>query len=168
MSAVIVRKCLGSARCAETLVEDFLIGEHRIAMFALTVQDLVTECLELEKESKNAWNYVLGMLFSDAHTNDIDELGCTMKIATSKLAYVYGCVEELVKRAEKQGHEINSSVDLTLARREIQKINEDAELKFPPVNERMVKESLEAFRRGEHESPEDLLRESQALSSQEH
>jgi hypothetical protein len=159
MTNIVVRRYLGRSRLAEELVEDVLIAEHRSAMFAREVEELVNECIELEKMSKGTWEYVLDLLFSEEQPDDFDELGKSMKTATSKTVEVFGQVGKLIEEAKTQKRAIKNSADFWIARQEMERIQADIEEKFPPLNEQMIQASLEAFKQGEFVTLEDLLRE---------
>jgi hypothetical protein len=162
--SVVVRRYLGRSRLAEELVED-LIVEHRDAMFARDVDELIAECLELEKLSKVTWTYVLEVLFSEEQAGDIDEIGHMMKTASTKILEVFDRVKPLMETVKGLGLAVNDSADFLIAHQVIRKIKDDVENKFPPINEMMVKQSMEAFRRGAYQPAEDLLRESQNQGS---
>src|SRR5438067_1292082 len=153
MNNIVVRKFLGRSRLAEELVEDVLITDHQNAMFARDVEELVAECLELEKMSQETWKYVLGLLFSDEFTNDLGELGGMMNTATSKISYVFGQVQDLLEKAEKQGYPIKEASDFKLAWRAIEQIKNDTKKKFPPLDEKTIRESLETYQRGDYQAP---------------
>jgi len=159
MSNIVLRRFLGRSRLAEELVEDVLIVEHRNAMFAREVEELVIECIELKKMSTSTWEYVLDLLFAEEQPDDIDELGKSMKTASSKILDVFERVETLLVAAQRQNFDIKDAADFRIARREIEQIMADIEEKFPPLNEQMIQASLESFRRGEYSTLEDLLRE---------
>jgi|ERR1043165_4731151 hypothetical protein len=166
MRSVVVKRYLRRSGLAKELADE-LIAEHKTAMIARNVEELVAECLQVEQLCKNSWQYVLGMLFSDEYTNDVDDLGQSMKMATLRLLDTLKGVEQMAEKARELGHTITDATDLSLAYREIERIKEDMERKFPPVNPRMISESLEAYHRGECQSPEELLRESRAEGSTE-
>ena len=159
MINIVVRRYLGRSRLAAELVEDVLIVEHKNAMFVRDVEELVVECIELEKMSKSTWQYVLDCRFSDPQPDDIDEVGKSMKTATSKILDVFGRVAKLVEDAQRQNYTIKDAADFQIARREIEQIIADIEDKFPPLNEQMIQASLEAFKRGEYTTAEELARE---------
>jgi len=163
MHNVVIRRFLGRSRLAESLVED-VFAEHKNAMFARDVEELIAECLELEKISRSAWDYVLDVLFSE-RANETDELGNMMKMAIAKVSVVFNRVNQLIDEMKARGHGPKEVADFLIARREIQRINEDVAKKFPPINEEMVKRSLEAFRRGEGRTAEEMLHESQGHGS---
>jgi hypothetical protein len=163
MSNIILRRYLGRSQLAESLVVDEL-AEHRDAVFARDVEELVIECLELEKMSKGAWDYVLKLLFAD-ETDEIDELGQMMKMATTKIIAVFDRVAGAIEEAKRGGHPLRDEVDFQIAHREIQKLRADVEQKFPPVNEELAKRSLEAFKRGDWRTAEEMLHESQSQGS---
>jgi hypothetical protein len=163
--SVVVRRYLGRSRLAEELVEDVLIVEHKNAMFARDVEELVVECLELEKMSKNTWHYVLDQLFSDERTNDIDGLGQAMKTASSKVDDVFGRVGNLIKIAKRDGYSIKDEADFLCACRVIKEIKADVDKKFPPIDEEMMEKSIKSYKVGAYRTAEELLLESQGQGS---
>jgi hypothetical protein len=162
MNNVVIRRYLERSRLAETLVEDVLV-EHRSAMFAQDVEELVLECLELEKMSKRAWDYVLDILFSD-RANETDDLGNMMKMAVAKISVVFDRVNQLIEESKRSGHTPKDAADFLIARQDIQKIGQDVEKKFPPIDYKKIELAREAFHRGECIDVEEMLREAQSGS----
>lgn len=164
MSNIMVRKYLGRSRLAQELLEDVLIVENDNVPVAQDIEAMVAECLELEKLLTHTWQHVLELLFAVPQVLTdaaIDKMGMTMEMALEKNLALYGNLGRVIESAQRQGRTIKDAADFWIAHQNIKRIKEDVARKFPPLDEQMRKDAVEAFHRGECQSAEDLLREAQ-------
>lgn len=130
-------------------------------MFALDVEEFVSECIDLGNLSKHAWRSFRELLLKDPNAPVIDESGTIMKEALAKTLAIFQAVKRLVDEASQKGHAVKDAANLELVLHETRKINETVQGIFAPPDPKMIEESIAAFKRGEYYTIEELIRAAQ-------
>ena len=86
-----------------------------------------------------------------------------MKQAMSKTLGMFRALESLITEAEHQGNTATIAGVFRTVLGEILEINMKVEKLFPPLNMELVEESIAAFKRGEYQTIEELIRETQGI-----
>jgi hypothetical protein len=159
------------SRSVETLIEDWDI-EHDHAKFALDVEELAGECIDLATLGQHAWMNLRENLVSDPNCDMVDESENVMKQAMAKTLKSFARVQEFVAAAAKQGVIIKNLPAFETAVQEIHQVNAKIEMVYPPFDHEMVKASMAEFERGEWITSEQLIEEltgeSQGVSAPTH
>jgi hypothetical protein len=156
---VLAKRCLRRSRLAGELFEDWQIN-HRLAILACDLEQLAAECTEVGKLVKHSWAAIVDLLFTGTIENP-DETGDTMRLAIAKTRETLDAVNNVIKAFEKSDHNIKQASDLRLILHEIEHVAIDFDKTWPIANIQMAQEALEAFRKGDFKTAEDLHREAQ-------
>jgi uncharacterized protein Yka (UPF0111/DUF47 family) len=160
--AVYIDRYLRRSRSAEGLVEDWKL-KHRNVEFATDIEEMVCECVELSDLCKHAWKTLRERAFHRTTPENIEEAGAVMKQAVSKTLGTFHALEGLVADAENRGCTVKNAGALHKVVQEIDEINGKVDKLFPPLNKELIEESIAAFNRGEYQTIEELIRETQGL-----
>lgn len=157
---IFVRRYMRRSQMVGELVEEWRIN-HDQAMFALDVQEWVSECIDLANLSRHVWALFRELLLKDPNAPVIDESGRVMQTALVKTLATLEAVNGLVQEASQRGFAIHGVADLELARHETKKMMDTLEVVFMEPDPKVVEESIAAFKRGEYYTSEELLRAAQ-------
>ena len=161
---ILARRILGRSRLVGELVDDLsMAGQRNISK--RDIVELVLECLELCKLLKGTWQSVLGELFNE-QVDDVEASGEMIRRATSRALTAFARVQENIVLASKRGESIENAEAFGDAMRELQKLKAEVEKRWPTFDRQQIEESLAAFRRGEYQTTEELLCESQNRGAQ--
>jgi hypothetical protein len=161
--SILVRRCLGRSRLVEELVENWQI-EHKQAMFAGDMEELVVEFIALGELIQHGWESMIDRLF-DEKIDNIDAAGDMMRAAISRTLKVSTKLEEFVGLAEQMQNPIDKAHSFRSVVRNLQHIDAEVKKRWPTVNARMLNDSLAAYERGEFRTTEDLLGDTQDCGS---
>lgn len=159
--SIFVDRYLGRTRAMEHLVEDWK-NKHDQAMFAMDVEEMVRECVDLAALCEHSWNSLWQLLRRDPNSDAVDDAAKVMTTALAKTLQVFRSVQDLVADAKTKGFEIKGSENLETAAIRVREINAKVETIDPPLNEEMAEEAIAAFKRGECLPIEELIREAQS------
>lgn len=157
---ILLRRYLGRTEFVEGLVEEWK-RDHDDAMFAVAVDELVAECIDLGNLSKHAWGAFRQLLIHDPNAPIIDESGLVLMDALTKTLAVFQDVSVLRAEAIRRGHSIKDDSSFVTVLGEIKKINATVQEVFAPPDPKMIEESIAAFKRGECHTIEELIRAAQ-------
>ena len=155
--SILVRRCLRRADLVQTLVEDWRL-QHDDVHFALDVEDLVQECLDLSKSLQDGWTTLLNRLFNE-QIDDIGTVGEMMGTAIDRSLQVFDEVTRLLAECKRRKYDVECTAELNDAKSRIGKLKAEVASRWPSVDFEMGREALEAFHRGEYRSTEDILHE---------
>jgi hypothetical protein len=150
-----VRRCLRRSHLVEELVEAWQI-DHRDAMAARDLEELIQECLELKDLCEHAWNGILHHLFNE-QTDDIEAVGKMMLTALEKGEIVFSNLITQVLETKAKGYEVDRAGELEQGLCRIQQLKADYRKQWPSVDYAMVKDAREAYLRGDYRFAEDIL-----------
>jgi len=139
--------------------------EHKDAMVACDVEELVSECLELDDLVQHAWKSLSDLLF-DGKIDDVETIGDKMRMALAKTQNALSLVNDAVSAAESRGHNIAKAEDFRTIRQRMDLVAEEFKETWPTANPQLAQQSLAAYRRGEYQGTENLLRKAQGFGSQ--
>lgn len=164
--SILARRCLGRSRFVEELVENWQI-EHRQAMFARDVEELVSECLQLGELILHGCKSLVERLF-DEQIDDIDAAGEMMRSSITRTLRTFQIVEEEVGKAECKGYNIEKSSSFRKVARELHQVQAELETTWPSVDADLIEKSQAAYRKGEYQKAEELLGEPHNCSPEAH
>jgi len=154
------RRYLSRSCYVEDLVDEWKLSLDQ-AMFALDVEELVKECIDLGNLSKHAWNGFRELLLKDPNAQVIEDSGLVMKEAVTKTLEIFRTVQSLVREMSHKGHVIQDNAGFEAIFHETKKISNKVNSVFLEVDPRDIEESIAAFKRGEYRTSEELLRAAQ-------
>jgi hypothetical protein len=158
---LLVRRCLDRSHRLEEYVETWQI-DHKEAMYACDLEELVSECLQLESLLRRAWSLTTERLFDEGvksyHVFAGEEV---VRAAISRTVRMFKIVSKLLEGAERAGYSIDGSGKFGDANRAMESLEKDVEADWSPMDSQQMRESISAFERGEVQSAEDLLCELQ-------
>jgi hypothetical protein len=157
---IFAHRYLGRSRFVEGLVEEWK-REHDEAMLALTVEELVEECIDLGHLSQHAWSGFRELLFKDPNASAIGEVGAVMKEALTKTLEIFETIRELSEKAKASGHAIRNATQFEAVFQETKIISETVHDLFAPPDPQVVEEAIASFKRGECIPIEELIRAAQ-------
>jgi hypothetical protein len=161
--SVLVNRCVRRSFLVEELVETWQV-HHQAAMYALDVEALVGECLDLSTLLSESWPKLRDLLF-DERICDIDGAGKLLEGCVKRTTPLLDRVLGFVNFVKKTGHEIARTVELERAIKEMRTLREAIEKEWPKIDPKMTEESLADYRRGEYRAVETLLHDLQSHSS---
>jgi hypothetical protein len=153
------RRYLNRTHLVEQLTENWQF-DHVEAMGARDLEELVEECLELDKLSKRAWKALVTLLFDPAEKSDKVFAGeALVRSAISRTIKVFRFVQKLIEDAESGGYTIAGAADFRKSFKEVLMLQKEIAEKWPTIDSGMIEESMAAYRRGEFQLAEDVLNE---------
>jgi hypothetical protein len=155
--SILVQRYHRRIRLLQEMLEDWQI-KHQQAMFARDLEELVQECLELRRLTDHVWGKLSDGLFSEEIEN-IDPAGRLMQFAVDKAVEVFEQIATLIRKADEGGYNIDASDDFSAAQARIKEIKTELAVQWPWSNHDLIQESLAAYKRGEHRTAEEMLRE---------
>jgi hypothetical protein len=158
--SVFVDHYLSRTRAAEHLVEDWKKA-HDEAMFAMDVEGMVRECVDLGALCQHAWKSLWELIRRDPNGIAVDEVEKSIKEALSKTLGLLRSVEGLVAEAKGKGFAIPNADALASTGQAVREISAKVDVVYPQVNEEQIRISREQFERGEYQTIEELIREVQ-------
>ena len=157
---IFVRRYMRRSQLALDLVEEWKVN-HDHAMFALDIQEWVSECIDLGDLTKHVWSLFRELLMKDPNAAVIDESGRVIQAAVQRTLAIFEAVNELVQDASRKGFALQEVADFELARHETRAIMDKIKVVFMEPDPKMIEESLAAYKRGEYYTSEELLRAAQ-------
>jgi hypothetical protein len=158
--SVFVDHYLSRTRAAEHLVEDWK-NKHDQAMFAMDVEEMVRECVNLDALCRHAWKTLWQLIRRDPNGAAVDEAKEPIQEALAKTQQVLHSVEGLVAEAKGKGLTISSAEELLGVARTVREISAKVKIVYPNPNWEQIRISQAEFERGEYQTIEELLREVQ-------
>ena len=133
-------------------------------MYALDVEALAGECLDLCTLLRESWPKLRDLLF-DEQICDIDGAGKLLEGCVKRTLPLLDRVLGFVQSVQKTGHEIARAAKLERTIHEMRTLQEAIEKEWPKIDLKMTEESLADYRRGEYKAIETLLHDLQSHSS---
>jgi hypothetical protein len=144
----------------EELVEEAAMRAHREAMVACDVDDLISECLESAALLRSVWAAVLDFLFS-GDAGSIDELRPPLMGAIGREMHTHATLQTIAQKVTGAGYAIKRLPEYVESTNDLNVVKAEIEKKWPVVDREMIARSVAAYKRGDFQSSEDLLRETQ-------
>lgn len=160
-----LNRCRKRSHLAEELVEEVWLDDHRSPQFSSAVEDAISECLDLTGLLRRVWNSSRAQLFHE-EIDDIDSAYLAMLNSIDRALGASKRLEDLAASLEEQSIDVHVA-DLRIAVSQLQELRGEVEATWPVVDETMINESLAAYRRGEYQTAEDLLRVAQGHSPED-
>jgi hypothetical protein len=161
--SILARRCLGRSRLVAELVENWQL-EHKQAMVARDVEELVLECVDLGKLIQHCGKSLFARLGEEDFV-EIDEIGDTMRAAIAKSLLAFESVRDDVRMAEHKGFIIDNSVSLENVILELRQMEAEFKNNWPTVDRQQLADSLAAYNKGDYRMIEDLLNEAKNCGS---
>ena len=161
----LLNRCRKRSRLTEELVEEVWLNDHRSAMFVYSVEDAISECLELAILLQQAWKATLEQLFNE-EIDDIDGAYLVLVNTVERSIATFERLDRLVQDIAGKGFSVEHIGELAESISNLKILKHEVETKWPVVDPAMIAASMAAYRRGEYQLSEDLLRDAQSDSSQ--
>ena len=163
--SLLARRCLNRSHQLEEYVETWQI-DHKDSVYAHDLEELVKECLELTPLLRRAWDSTVERLFDETARSDRVFTGEeVIRGAISRALKVFLRVAQLLEAAERAGFSIENAAGFKDGRHALEQLERDAEKEWPPLDSGQITDSLEAYKRGDFKSAEDMLGELQGSST---
>jgi hypothetical protein len=164
--SILVDRCLSRSRLVEELVENWQM-DHQRAMLARDMEELVCECLELQKLLHHTWTTTLERLF-DEQVDNVESAGEMLRSAINRTRRTLERVHADLVKAQEQGYTISNAENLAKSLTETKQIAEDCENTWPKLKLEMVQASLADYAKGAYQETGKLIGESQGCGSTSH
>lgn len=159
--SLLVRRCLSRSHLLEEFVETWQI-DHKEAIYARDLDELVSECLELAVLLGRAWRSTVERLFDERERSDrVFASEEVIKGAIRRTVGIFKNVRKLIDEAERKGYSIDASPQFRAAALDVEQLEKETDEQWPPMDSELIRESREAFNQGEYQSAADLLHELQ-------
>ncbi len=159
----LLNRCQRRTHLAEELTEEVWLREHRGAMLASDVEEVIRECIEVKDLILHACKKTFDRLFDE----DFDDTDWSFRILHSMIEKSISNDKktyELAMRIAK-GYTVEGLSSLPEAIGELERLSLEVENRWPKIDQKMVAEALAAYKRGEFDTSEDLLRVAQNSDS---
>lgn len=156
----LMNRCRRRTHLTEELVEEVWQQNHRDVMFAFDVEDAISECLELGQLLHHAWDNALDHLYAE-EIDDVDGLFAVMTATVARAIDTLKRMQELARLVVKNGYELGHSGELDACISELERLQHGIEERWPKADQQMIAESLAAYHRGEYQTAEELMSDSQ-------
>ncbi len=159
--SLLVRRCLNRSHQLEQYVETWQI-DHKGAVYAGDLEELVEECLEIAPLLRRAWDRAVERLFDEGERSEKVFAGEeVIRGAISRVVRVFGISAKLIESAERAGFSIDGVGRFRDGLRDLERLEQEAENQWPPMDSQQMRDSLAAYQRGDYQSAADVLRELQ-------
>jgi hypothetical protein len=155
--SILVRQYLGRSRYLEELLEDWQIRYHK-AQVAWDAQDLIGECIQLGQLAQRTWDFLADRLYDDKTQFDHEKAGEAMTIALRKTMYAFEKLDGVTKELDRLDCcAVDNLSEFKLGMKQVQQISKEFEEQWPSLDVDLVKESLDAYNRGDCQTSGSLL-----------
>ena len=152
---MLVSRCVRRSRLVQELAEDWQIN-HREAMFARDLDELLAECVDLGRLLSHCWKQMFNLLFSE-QIDDVDRAGKSLLSATERSLTVFDKVKGFLAAAKQRGFEIDGDGSFIETVSVVGELKTEMIRQWPSIDDGMMRESLLCYERGEYQSTEELL-----------
>ena len=159
--SLLVRRCRNRSNQLEQYVETWHI-DHKAAMYACDLEQLVQECLELAPLLRQAWDCAVERLFDKSERSErVFAEEEAIRQVISRAPQVFRKISNLIDDAEREGYAIDGAEKFREGLRDLELLEKEVESQWPLPDAQQMREAVGAYKRGEYKSAEDILLESQ-------
>jgi len=166
--SLLLRRCKNRSHQLEEYLETWQI-DHQNALYVCDLEQLVQDCLQLMPLLRQAWDHTVERLFDKSKPSEmvfVEEQ--TVRRVVSMVSQLCRRVSGLIDEAEQAGYSVDATEAFRGELRDLVFLEKEIESQWPPTNSQHIRESLDAYGRGEYQSAEDMLREAQGNGAETH
>jgi hypothetical protein len=163
---LLVRRYLNRTHLVEQLVENWQL-DHKEAMAARDLEELVSECVDLAALGRRAWRMLLSRMFDAQERSDrVFAAEDLIKSVIHRTAGIFAVIGKSIKDVERFGYVVEGATEFQKATHDVKQLETETAEPWPPIDPKLAQESLEAYKRGDYRLAEDILHELQGGGAQ--
>jgi hypothetical protein len=159
-----IARCRRRSHLVEELVEAWQL-EHESAMLARDVDEVIAECAEMGSLLRHAWDVTANSLF-DGEIEDVDGVRTAVIGIIDRTTRAFRSVRKTADNLKALGYDIERDVELVGLMSTVDELRRAIDRDLPEANSHRIADSVAAFRRGDFQPIEDMLRDAQGHHSQ--